>query len=367
MTGDGPRWRGVVGLALAFVAGSLAPALSLWGAATDRVAWEAWVHDSAGHFDWTPFIHPPLYNEFLWLGERSGELLGVHPMLLLAPLNLVLAGVVAAAVAWATARRCGAGWAALAVGLVALSTGAMRPFEQYPLTRLLVVLATLGCLSMARSDSLERRWLAAGTFACAFAAVELHLNAWLVLGPLLVGLALRNPERRRPLLILLAGLLLAFGATTFTGLWRVLADGPMNDAGWRPPMSWQAVTLEWSNYLLLAPVALWLLPAVRRRGAPAVGLALAAALGVHLAVVVGQMYTGLAIGGTRHSCHHYFELVDAVMVLAAVWALADAAKGRLARWLTIGAAVGLVIFQLWLVRSCWWVLGLRSGPGDSWL
>jgi hypothetical protein len=368
VSADGPsRGRAVGGLIGAFLAGAALPALATRAGLAGHLSWEGWVHESAGHFDWTPFIHPPLYNEFLWLGEQASRLTGERPAVLLALVNVLLAGLVAAAVGRATLKRCGPRFAVLAVTLVALSTATMRPFEQYPFSRLLVVLTVLGCLALARGHDAGRRGLAIGTFVCGLLAVEMHVNAWLVLGPLLVVLAWSNPARRRPLLVLLGALLLAFGASTFTGLWQVLADGPMNEPGWRPPMSWWAVTLEWSNYLLLAPLLLWVWPAVRRRCSPRVGAALAAALGVHLAVVVGQMYAGLAIGGTRYSSHHYFELVDGVMVLAAVWALHDVSSRRGGRWVAIAGAAGLLAFQVWLVRQSWWALTARMGSGDSWL
>ena len=361
-----PRGWGLGGTALAFVAGGLLPAITTWAGLTGRVTWESWVHESAGHFDWTPFIHPPLYNEFLWLGERMGAMTGQRPAVLLALLNVLLAGAVAAAVGRVTARRCGPRFATLAVALVALSACTMRPFEQYPVSRLLVVLAVLGCLELAR-DGAGRRWLATGTFVCGFVAVEIHLNAWLVLGPLMAVLAWSNPTRRRPLLLLLGGLVLAFAATALRGLPQVLADGPMTDASWSAPLSWAATTTEWSNVLLLVPLAVWAVPSVRRRCSPRVGAALTAALLLHLLVVLGQMYAGLAIGGTRYSGHHYFELVDALMVLAAVWALSDVAERRGGRWIVVGGSVALFAVQLWLIRMSWWALSTRAGSGDSWL
>jgi len=364
---DGTRWRRPVGLALAFLAGAALPAVATWAGLTDRISWEAWVHDSAGHFDWTPFIHPPLYNEVLWLGERAAEFTGLRPAALLALVNVLLAGIVAAAVAAATLRRSGTGAAVAVTALVALSAAPMRPFEQYPMSRLLVVLAVLGCLALAREDARGRRWLAGGTFVCAFAAVELHLNAWLVLGPLLSVLAWANPSRRRPLLLVLGGLLLGFGATALRGLPQVLRDGPMNEPGWSPPMSLEAVTFEWANVMLLFALVLWAVPTVRRRCSPRVAGALSAALLLHLAVVGWQMYAGLAIGGHFVIKHHYYDLVDALMALAAVWAMWDARDRPGWRWATALALAGLLLWQLWLVRTCWWSMGLPSPALDSWL
>lgn len=362
-----PRWRGPAGLAAAFVAGAALPAVTTWAALTDRISWESWVHESAGHFDWTPFIHPPLYNEFLWLGELAGRLTGWRPAVLLALLNIVLAGIVAAAVGRVTARRSGP-WAAVAVvALIALSTSAMRPFEQYPVSRLLVVLATLGCMAMAGEQARGRRGLAAATFVCALAATEMHLNAWLVLGPLLAVLAWSNPGRRRALLTLLGTLLIAFGATASRGLPQVLHDGPMNAGGWDPPLSMAAVTFEWANVFLLLALVLWLVPSVRRRCSPRVGAALAVCLLLHLVVLSGQMYAGLAIGGRFGVHHHYYDLVDALMALAAVWAIWDARDRPGWRWIAGGSIAALMAWQLWLIKACWWGLGLRPALGDSWL
>jgi hypothetical protein len=364
--------RGRAGWALALFAGALLPALTLALGLSGRWSWEAWVHDAAGHFDWTPFIHPPLYNELLWLGEQLGAATDVRPAVLLAWLNVPLCGLVAAEVGRATARRSGHRWAALAVALVASSAAVMRPFEQYPVSRLLLVLSVLGLLELARPTGAPRRALAVGTFAACFVSVELHVNAWVVLAPLLLGLALANPARRRPLAILAGALLLAFGLTALRGLPTVLADGPMNGPGWRPPMRFAVVTLERLDPALLAVALLWLLPAARRAATPRLGGALLVALALYVGVVSVQMFTGLAIGGDFERCHHYYELVDALAVLAAVWALADAraaATSRGWRGALAGLTVALVVVHALVLAWSWRAMDAATawGAGPSWM
>lgn len=361
-----------LGIAAAFCCGAALPAATAWAALRDRMTWEAWVHESAGHFDWTPFIHPPLYNEVLWLGERAGVATGLAPARLLAALGIVLAGVVAAAAFEATRKRSGPRVAALATALVGLSTGAMRPFEQYPLSRALVLLAALGTLGLAGQKEGLARWLGPATFVLGLLALELHVNAWLVLGPLALLLAARNPGRRRALLALIAAWAAAFGLTALRGLPQVIADGPMNEPGWGPPLDWHQVTVERSDPLLLLLPLLWTLPAVRRAAATRVGLALGATLVLHAAVVSGQMFAGLAIGGGFENCHHYWELVDALMALAAAWALADA-WGSCRRWPGRGAvlvlAAAAVAAQVWVLLRAWRVMSgtVPWEPGTSWM
>ena len=367
-------WLGVGLLA------ALPSAAVVLAATLDLLTWEAWVHESAGHFDWTPFIHPPLYNEVLWLGEQLAEATGVRAAVGVSWLGALTTGAIAAGVAAFLSRSAGLRWGLFAAALVALSAAGMRPFEQYPLSRITLTAAVLGTLLLVDPRTRRVGGLAVATALVAALSTELHLNAWVVLAPLWAVLLLGG--RRRALGIIFAAVAAVFLASTALGLAQVLADGPMNEPGWTPPMSWDRVTFERNNPFLLLPLLLWLLPSVRRpRGL--VALALPTVVLVYIAATTAQQYSGLGIGGTFANCHHYYELIDPLMALAATWALADAwaatapaggsghQGGSGHRKLVLAFAGALLVSQIvWLARSCqassaarWW----QWVDGTTWI
>jgi len=309
--------------ALGILAATLcAVGLHLWIAANHArgvLHWDAWRHRPSGDWIWTPFIHPPPYGEFLRLVEWLSDTTGSSPV----QVHLGIATVVTACtllVATGLYRRVlGSGTGVTtAVLLLLLSPASLRPFEQYPLTSLLLTGAAWMLVSFAQNGRQHALLLGA---TLGLGAVSLHLSSWFVFGPLLVFLALWFPSGRRGLLIAAATTTALFLACTLWpnhSLWP-LFDQPHVYFGEQRALGtfhWADINLEWSNPALFLPLLLWVHP--RLRQASPLGAALAAASASYLVITCLLMASGLALTGDRASAHHYFELIDPLLIGLAV-------------------------------------------------
>ncbi len=301
---------------------------------------QPWFHPIPPRGAWIPFIHPPGYSEFmhqvsalsdrLWVGE--GYLIYLSSGL-----------VTAATVAFFAAelgRRTGAPWALFGSLLVLLSPAGLRPFEHYPLTKLLT---TIGVLLVLRWIRDARHLALAGAFAASLAALMLHLSAWFVIGPALAaGVVLAGP-RRKAAALLTVGLVATFLALGFAGstsLWDILAStGPAQNRSAEGVVGWSNLTYEWNDPWLWAPVLLWAIPAVRfeRRD----GLALAFGMGAFATITFVMMGQALVIGGSWVGSHHYFELIDGLACFTAALACAAAWRSTTSRALRGALLAGM--------------------------
>lgn len=309
--------------ALGMLAASLcAFGLHLWVAidhARGSVNWDAWRHRPGGDWSWTPFIHPPPYGEFLRLVEWLSNATGSSPV----QVHLAIATIVTTCtllVATGLYRRVLGGGTGLATAvlLLLLSPASLRPFEQYPLACLLLTGAVWMLVSFAQHGRLSALFL--GT-TLGLGAVSFHLSSWFVLGPMLVFLGLWFPSRRRPLLVAAATSTALFLACTVWpnhSLWP-LFDQPHVYFGEQRALGtfrWADINLEWSNPALFLPLLLWIHPRLRR--ASPLGTALATTSATYLAITGLLMASGLALTGDRASAHHYFELIDPLLIGLAV-------------------------------------------------
>lgn len=328
---------------------------------------DPWVHEAGVPFAWVAYIHPPLYSAFLASFEWAYQRWGIWPGWLLYAFSAVAVAVLA--VVSGLVVRLGGGkgaaaFGALAAGWTVLSASNLRPFEQYPPARLLVGFALLGLLHHARTGRAFSLWAAAVT---TLVAGELHLNCWFSLGPLWVLAAWAEKGRRAAVLGAFAVVCVLFAASTWPGLFDVLAEGPGHPEGWERPLSMRALTMEWSNAWLLVPTLLWWTPLAA--GRDPMGRAVALAAWVATATVFVLQFTGLCIGGDFFSAHHYFELVDPLLVAGAALALRAAWEGRSGTCCTgviLGLSALVTFHQLEiLVRGLDWLAQLareRAGP-----
>lgn len=267
----------------------------------DRGVMELWVHGrQPGWLDWVPFIHPPGYSVFMnTVDTLAGGSAGRAAELIfgIGAVCSVGTALLAAAVGH---RRFGP-MAGLALGgLLLFSPQVLRPFEHYPLARLLLFAAFV-VVTAARTS------VGARVAAC-FAAVEVHLSSWFLLGPLLFFDSLFGEDRKRDRTVL-GGLLAAFLVTTAFGLLDVLEFGGGEKEGVGE------ATLEWANPLLLAlllPVA-----AVGDRWRRA------AACLVYVVVMLALQALQIADGAPFPWSLHYFELVGPPAALVVVGALLE--------------------------------------------
>jgi len=213
----------------------------------------------------------------------------------------------------------GAGiFASVALVLLLLSPAGLRPFEQYPAACLLLTGACWMSVRFAQQGGRGTLLLGAGL---GLAAVSLHLSCGLLLGPMLLFLALCHPSRRAPLLGAAAAILGLFFASTFWpdhDLWP-LFDQPhiyFNEERPLGSFRWGDISLEWTNPLLLLPLLLWVHPRIRAESP--LGTALAASAATYTALTFTLMASGLALTGDRASAHHYFELIDPLLIGLAV-------------------------------------------------
>ena len=291
-------------------------------------------------------MHSPVWNFFIAGVQWLADTLGVSEPTVVHASGIFAAIVCAALVAgrWQDPR-----WSALAGTATALSAASLRPFEEYPTAKLLLLLTWLASQSPRRATRtlvfVPLGWL----------ALMLHLSGWFLLAPALLAAFLTRRDRSdAPAL----GVLLAvFVAGLFPSILDVFATGA-GRVDWESS-GWRALTVEWTNPLLFAPLALLLLPRVRAAAPHAASLALG--LIGFTAVTFWLMWGGLAIGGhydapgprlhVEH--HHYFELVEPLLVIAGFSTLH--AWGR-----TSGPGRALVLAGLLtLTQAAWWAYGWR--------
>jgi hypothetical protein len=349
-----PRARRVAALLAVLLVGALPGLSDLRDFWNGSIACWAWVHDPGARRHWAAYIHPPGYREVMAAFTAAADATGWRRAELGAVVNVAVSAALAWLL-WSGLRRWGAGrWAWLAVLLIGLSPAAMRPFDHYPVAKLLGTAALLALLRGTDASSSaaagRRRLLVASLLS--LLAVEVHLNLWFLIGPMLAALWIGIPQQRRELAWIAFAIVAAFLVTAFPpfakqGLLDVLSGGPNHPEAWQRPLRWDVVTIERNNPWMFLPPLLWLIPAVRRASArPAVGFAAAAAVFSYAATVALLMYLGFCIGGNFRGCHHYFELADPLMTCVAVWALADAWRALDAGWRGLagrGLAAGLVL------------------------
>ncbi len=298
---------------------------------------ELWVHGrQPGWLDWVPYIHPPGYSLYMnWVEALSGAL-GVEPD---STVFWFGALVTTAAVVLATAaanRWLGAGPAVWVAAMTALSPQNLRPFEHYPLARLLLLAAVVAVVDRlvlrSKGDDADEPpgavplWAVVG---CCLLAVELHLSSWFVLGPALGLLALARQGRGARLV--LAGLLGLFAVTTLFGLWDVLEFG----VGHKPGRG--VVSIEWANpALLIALVPALLIGPMRQ-----LTFGLLAFCGITFALQALQ----IADGTPFPSSLHYFELIGPAAILVVAASLVRLAA-EAPRWLPAALALVLLATQV---------------------
>jgi hypothetical protein len=287
----------------------------------DRGVLELWVHGAQpGWLDWVPFIHPPGYSLFMNTTDALSQAASVSPASIVFVSGVALTVGAAGLAVEAARRRSGAVAALLVAALVLLDPQALRPFEQYPLARLLLLVAFL-VVTAAPPRSIR-----ATVLACLL-SIELHLASWFLLGPLLAAPLLRpGPERARGGRVL-GWILAGFAVSAVFGLGEVLTFGAggRGDPG-RP-------TVEWANPALLAAMVPGLvIPRWRPQAASVLWFA---------AAIWALQAAQIADGTPFPFSLHYFELVGPVAALVAAGAWASRWEQTGARWL-IGAAGVLV-------------------------
>ncbi len=308
---------------------------TMWG--------EPLLQDADQHLVWSPYIHPPLYAEFLIVVWRFADWMDADARYYIYLYSALLSGGLVVVVALWLRHHGGAAAGLLGAVLVAVSPNSLRPYEEYPLMKGMVVVVALLTVAYVRRGG--SRW-AAGAVVAGLVAAELHLSAWFVTGPLFAAVFFTMPHRRRGIAVASVAVIGLFLATTYPGLWDVLADGPDRPPDWVTPPWRETISLEWTNPWLFAPLLLWLHPAVRA-AAPGVGTLAFGAVG-YTGITLGLQVAGLAIGGGGGAeAHHYFELIDTLLVLGAVGALGAAARAWPQRPSAVHlVAVVLVITQL---------------------
>jgi len=309
-----------------------------------EIWWKSWEHSAGEAWRWVPFLHSPFFTQYMRRFEESAARSGTYEgeLLMLAHVALVplvvLLGVMLAGDGPARGR-----WIGLAAVLLAVTPTSFRPFEQYPLAVVLSTAALAAVLVYARRGGFVAWTLA---LLLALAAVEFHLSVWFVLLPLVVGLGFACPDRRRGMGFLGLLVLLACWASMQEGVFANSVLDVLNEPGVRRREifdipDWKHPTLEYLNPMLLAAVALFALPAVRRLEPR--GLPVALALAVYTVVHVLLMQQGLALHRGAPEPHHYFELVDPMTIAVAVWALAAAYESYPERRKLVLGATALVV------------------------
>ena len=309
-----------------------------------RGVMELWVHGRQPTLAWVPFIHPPGYSLFMNLTETTSTWLGIEPAW-----HVLLHGwgcriAITLLICWAVRRWLGPQEALVAASLVAFSPNGLRPFEHYPVATLLATVALVAVVEFAREGS---RWSAGIAVAAVFVAVEVHLSTWFAVGGTMAAIFFFVPGRRRTAALASAAMIGAFMATTWWGLWDVLALGAGND----PEKSVGTLTVEWTNPLLLGLAGLWLLPPLFRRSREAG--ALAAGVALFTVVTLALQAAQVADGQPYPYSLHYFELVDPVLAVCAAWlfrlAVLEAAPGSWRRRLCGLATAAVLAGQLGLL------------------
>jgi hypothetical protein len=310
------------------------------------VWWKTWEHTVHVRWSWLQFIHPPLFNEYMAAMQRLSADRSWPIDDLVNQLNALLAFPLVLLILATTRERARGRWLGLVGVLALLSPSAYRPFEQYPVSTLVLTGAlALSILWFRRGG----RVLGLTAFAALLGAVEFHLSSWFVVAPLLVAGAAMLPDRRRGIawggLLLLALFFVSTQPGIFTNsLMDVLEQDNVRNHSLFSLKDFSMLTFELSNPFLYLPLALWALPRVRaqeRRGLP-VALALVGYVAAHLFL---QGY-GLALASKADEPHHYFQMVDPIVAAITVWALAATADAYPERLRAVQmAGVALVATQ----------------------
>ena len=319
-----------------------------WMYVLGDLAGESYAHPAPGVWRWQPWIHPPLYGEYMRLLEAISDRFWLGEELVAFWAGGVFAAcVTVAGAAWARTTL-GPGWDVAAAVLLGFTASNLRPFENYPPGRALIFVGVWLLFVLHRGGATRWRWVA--TVAVLWAATELHLSSWFVLGPLWFFLAAadgRATARTKAHVRGIAAWLVAFGLSTWPGLFRVLGEGPGDGRLGDGSVQWSHITLEWTDVGLFLPLLLWAIPAVRAGRGPWVAASLAIA--VYTAITWWLMAHNLAIGGPKVASHHYFELVDpllAMTALAATHAAWTTSVGP--RRIAIGLGGGiLLVLHVW--------------------
>jgi hypothetical protein len=309
--------------------------------------WDVWRHRAGNPWSWTPFIHPPGYGEFLRTVQNIAASRGTTEIEIALWVAAGCTALLVPLVARGTAIELGKSeWIVGAAALVAISPSFLRPFENYPLASVLTTAAIVAMAAYARSGGVLR-WLAIPVLV--MLSVELHLNAWFLLGPAMAMLLIFSTGRRWGFALAIAltvGLFLYSTVAPAPGMWGLFDHPHAYFQGSRRfgVFSWSDPNLEWTNPLLFAPLILFLVPAVARRCPRGLGLALA--LAFYAVITTVLMASGLAIASNRVEAHHYYELIDPALTIVGIWGLAtarrvalDAGRHRLQRGLLVVAAV----------------------------
>ncbi len=324
-----------------------------WMYVLGQIAGESYAHPAPGVWRWQPWIHPPLYGEYMRLLEALSDRLWVGEELVAFWSGGVFAGVMALLGGLWARREMGPGWDVAAAVLLAFAASNLRPFENYPPARTLIFAGAWALFVLHRRGGGGARWV--GTLVLLWTAVELHLSSWFVLGPLWFFLALLDrgwSQRTARHTYGIGAWLLLFAASTYPGLFRVLGEGPGEGQLGDGVVRWSHVTLEWTDVWLFVPLVLWAVPAVRRgreRWAAA-----SAAVVVYTGITWWLMAHNMAIGGPRRASHHYFELIDPLLALCALAALHGAwtvSVGSRKRAVEVATGLLLVVHVFWYLRA----------------
>jgi len=326
---------------------------------------EYWVHGIQPDWAWVPFVHPPLYSGFMnaidWYAgasdQQPSETILVQGALIQSAVVLLFAYV---GRSWMSPR-----FTMVLLVLITLLPSGVRPFEQYPISKLLLLITALAIVRFARTGT---KSAAVAVLVAGMATVLMNLLTWFAIGGLLASLFFFLPHRRKRLALVSVLLIMSFMSTTYPGLYEALAFE-------RDPSRGMAemggLSLGWSNYFLFLPLCLWLVPAVRRHDPFAAGLGYA---GMAFTVVVLLMqHFQLADGQGYPDSYHYFVIIDPILVLGALtalwtcWQLTEAKGTQRLLQLGIGAMVvsQLVLYlrgqdHIWLNPHWFWILGLPS-------
>lgn len=315
----------------------------------DRGMLELLQHETPRLLSWTGRVHPPLYSLVLAAARWGEGAWGVDAGHLLFLQGAVVHVLLVLLVGLVGGRWFGPWAGAGAAWLLAFGTESMRPFEHYPISALTTTTAALAMVWLAREGGRKHAAVAVGAV---WLCVMLHLSPWFLLGPLAVGLWVGFPAQRRILVGAAAVALVGFLATTYPGLYRQLVDegaGGGEDG---------VATVGWMNGWLLLPL---LVAARRDRERPTLA-ALAAALAVYTLVTFGLQVAQIADGQPYPSSLHYFALVEPLVVLTGVGALARAARDPGLKTGVLLAAAALAVTQgMRWVESMDWMWRQQTG------
>ena len=326
---------------------------------------EYWVHGVQPPWSWVPFVHPPLYSGFMnaidWYAGATEQ----HPRATILVQAALIQGAVVVMFAYVGRAWMGPRFTMLLLVLITFLPSGVRPFEQYPISKLLLLITAFAVVHFARSGT---KSAAAAAIFAGLATVLMNLLTWFAIGGLLASLFFFLPHRRKGLALLSVILIALFMSTTYPGLYEALAfeRDPSRGRAERGGLS-----LGWTNYFLLLPLALWLVPAVRRHDPIGAGLGYA---GIAFTVVVLLMqHFQLADGQGYPDSYHYFVIIDPIIVFAALaalwtsWEMVSAKRTHQLLQVVIGVMLvsQLALYlrgqdHIWLNPHWFWILGLPS-------